>query len=216
MNIKQNIKRVQQTIQTCQHDLERVRIVAATKYAGIKQMEELYEAGITIMGENRVDAFLEKKEQLTLPIEWHFIGTLQSRKVKEIINDIEVLHSLDRLSLAREIEKYRHNPLKCLIQVNISGETTKHGLKKEQVLPFLKELQTFSKIEVVGLMTMAPQTTNEETIRLCFRELKNLQEMIQLTYHQCTELSMGMSNDYLIAIEEGATYVRLGSILFQD
>lgn len=211
-----NIKNVQQTIQTCQHDLERVRIVAATKYADIKQMEELYESGITIMGENRVDSFLEKKDQLTLPIEWHFIGTLQSRKVKDMINDIDLLHSLDRLSLAREIEKYRQKPLKCLIQVNISGETTKHGLEKDQVLPFLKQLQSFSKIEVVGLMTMAPQTTDEATIRTCFRELKNLQEMIQLTYHQCTELSMGMSNDYLIAIEEGATYVRLGSILFQD
>ncbi len=216
MNIKQNIKNVQQTIQTCQHDLERVRIVAATKYADIKQMEELYEGGITIMGENRVDSFLEKKDQLTLPIEWHFIGTLQSRKVKDMINDIDVLHSLDRLSLAREIEKYRQKPLKCLIQVNISGETTKHGLEKDQVLPFLKQLQSFSKIEVVGLMTMAPQTTDEATIRTCFRELKILQEMIRLTYHQCTELSMGMSNDYLIAIEEGATYVRLGSILFQD
>ena len=216
MNIKQNIKNVQQTIQTCQHDLERVRIVAATKYADIKQMEELYEGGITIMGENRVDSFLEKKDQLTLPIEWHFIGTLQSRKVKDMINDIDVLHSLDRLSLAREIEKYRQKTLKCLIQVNISGETTKHGLEKDQVLPFLKQLQSFSKIEVVGLMTMAPQTTDEATIRTCFRELKILQEMIRLTYHQCTELSMGMSNDYLIAIEEGATYVRLGSILFQD
>ena len=133
-----------------------------------------------------------------------------------MINDIDVLHSLDRLSLAREIEKYRQKPLKCLIQVNISGETTKHGLEKDQVLPFLKQLQSFSKIEVVGLMTMAPQTTDEATIRTCFRELKILQEMIRLTYHQCTELSMGMSNDYLIAIEEGATYVRLGSILFQD
>ena len=145
-----NIKNVQQTIQTCQHDLERVRIVAATKYADIKQMEELYESGITIMGENRVDSFLEKKDQLTLPIEWHFIGTLQSRKVKDMINDIDLLHSLDRLSLAREIEKYRQKPLKCLIQVNISGETTKHGLEKDQVLPFLKQLQSFSKIEVVA------------------------------------------------------------------
>ena len=216
MDIKQNVINVQQNIQACQHDHERVRIVAATKYADIKQMTQLYESGITIMGENRVDSFLEKKAQLTLPIEWHFIGTLQSRKVKDIINEIEVLHSLDRLSLAKEIQKYRREPLKCLIQVNISGEDTKHGLEKNQVVSFIEQLKQFSKIEVIGLMTMAPNTSDEDVIRRCFRQLKQLQQEIQQDVECCTELSMGMSNDYLLAIEEGATYVRLGSILFQN
>lgn len=216
MDIKQNVINVQHNIQACQHDDERVRIVAATKYADIKQMTQLYESGITIMGENRVDSFLEKKAKLTLPIEWHFIGTLQSRKVKDIINEIEVLHSLDRLSLAKEIQKYRREPLKCLIQVNISGEDTKHGLEKNQVVSFIEQLKQFSKIEVIGLMTMAPNTSDEDVIRGCFRQLKQLQQEIQQDVEYCTELSMGMSNDYLLAIEEGATYVRLGSILFQN
>ena len=216
MNIEKNVEQVQQDIQACQRDCEKVRIVAATKYVNFEQMKRLYDCGITIMGENRVDALLEKKAQLHLPIEWHFIGTLQSRKVKEVINEIDVLHSLDRLSLAKEIEKYRDKPLKCLIQVNISGEKTKHGLAKDEVVTFIEQLNSFSKIEVIGLMTMAPNTENELTLRRCFSELKQLQLGLEKNYKSCQELSMGMSNDYLIAVEEGATYVRLGSILFQD
>ena len=147
MNIEKNVEQVQQDIQACQRDREKVRIVAATKYVNVEQMKRLYDCGITIMGENRVDALLEKKAQLHLPIEWHFIGTLQSRKVKEVINEIDVLHSLDRLSLAKEIEKYRDKPLKCLIQVNISGEKTKHGLAKDEVVTFIEQLNSFSKID---------------------------------------------------------------------
>lgn len=216
MNIKKNVEQVQQNIQACQRDGENIRIVAATKYVNVERMKRLYDCGITIMGENRVDALLEKKAQLHLPVEWHFIGTLQSRKVKEMINEIDVLHSLDRLSLAKEIEKYRTTPLKCLIQVNISGERTKHGLAKDEVNAFIDQLNLFSKIEVVGLMTMAPNTEDETTVRRCFSELKQLQLDLEKRYKSCQELSMGMSNDYLIAVEEGATYVRLGSILFQD
>lgn len=216
MDIKKNVEQVQHNIQACQRDSETVRIVAATKYVNVEQMQRLYDCGMTIMGENRVDALLEKKAQLHLPIEWHFIGTLQSRKVKEVINEIDVLHSLDRLSLAKEIEKYRTTPLKCLIQVNISGESTKHGLSKDEVSAFIEELESFSNIQVTGLMTMAPNTTDETMIRRCFSELKELQLDLVKRFKMCQELSMGMSNDYLIAVEEGATYVRLGSILFQD
>lgn len=216
MDIKKNVEQVQRNIQACQRDDDHFRIVAATKYVNVEQMKRLYDCGITIMGENRVDALLEKKAQLQLPVEWHFIGTLQSRKVKEMINDIDVLHSLDRLSLAKEIEKYRMTPLKCLIQVNISGESTKHGLAKEEVSTFIEQLRAFSKIEVVGLMTMAPNTTDSNEIRCCFSDLKQLQLDLEKHHELCKELSMGMSNDYLIALEEGATYVRLGSILFED
>lgn len=216
MDIKKNVGKVQQNIQACQHDSEKVRIVAATKYVNVEQMKKLYDCGIMIMGENRVDALLDKKAQLHLPIEWHFIGTLQSRKVKEMINEIDVLHSLDRFSLAKEIEKYRKTPLKCFIQVNISGESTKQGLAKDDVSTFMEQLREFSNIEVIGLMTMAPHTEDEAFIRHCFKELKKLQLDLVKQYQSCQELSMGMSNDYLIAIEEGATYVRLGSILFED
>ena len=168
------------------------------------------------MGENRVDALLEKKAQLSLPIEWHFIGTLQSRKVKDVINEIACLHSLDRLSLAKEIQKYRQESLPCFIQVNVSQEESKHGLSVEEVIPFIEALKQYPVIQVMGLMTMAPHTNDEGVIRDCFKKLKQLQ--VSLLERQLdidgSMLSMGMSNDYMIAIEEGATHIRLGSVLF--
>jgi len=126
------------------------------------------------------------------------------------------LHSLDRMSLAEEIEKRAVNPVKCFVQVNVSGEESKHGLSKEEVIPFIQSLEKFSKIQVVGLMTMAPNTDDKEVIRKVFRGLKELQQEIanlNLPYAPCQELSMGMSNDYEIAIEEGATFIRIGTAL---
>jgi len=219
MNIKKNVNEVREKIEKIDKKSQCVDIVAATKYANVEQMISLYHNGIVKMGENRVDALLSKRKMIDLPIEWHFIGTLQSRKVKDVINEIDFLHSLDRESVAKEIEKYRHEPLKCFIQVNISGEETKHGLNPNKVASFLNDLKQYQKIEVIGLMTMAPNTEDVQIIRSCFRNLKKLQE--ELTRHDehfktIKELSMGMSNDYLIAIEEGSTHIRLGSVLFQD
>lgn len=218
MNIRKNVDLVRQNIQSLVVNSEAVNIVAATKYANANQILELFESGITMMGENRVDALLEKKAQLSLPIEWHFIGTLQSRKVKDIINEIECLHSLDRLSLATEIQKYRQEPLPCFIQVNVSKEESKHGLSIEEVIPFIEALKQYPVIQVIGLMTMAPHTNDEGVIRDCFKKLKQLQVSISECHLEvnCSMLSMGMSNDYMIAIEEGATHIRLGSGLFQD
>ncbi|MGL4335654.1 MAG: YggS family pyridoxal phosphate-dependent enzyme [Turicibacter sp.] len=218
MNIKENVRQVREKIQEVQIGDSNVHIVAATKYVTIEQMKDLFDCGITKLGENRVDILLEKKQQLDLPIEWHLIGTLQSRKVKDVINEIDVLHSLDRLSLAKEIAKYRQETLDCFIQVNVSQEVSKHGLKIDEVIPFIKMLVPYEKIRVIGLMTMAPHTEDQAIIRHCFQELRNLQQQIQklsFQYAPCTELSMGMSNDFVIAIEEGATFIRLGSALFQ-
>lgn len=218
MNISRNVELIRQNIESLATHSEAVNIVAATKYVNANQMEELFESGITMMGENRVDALLEKKAQMTLPIEWHFIGTLQSRKVKDMINEIVCLHSLDRLSLAKEIQKYRQEPLPCFIQVNVSEEESKHGLNVEEVIPFIEALKRYPIIEVIGLMTMAPHTDDENVIRDCFKKLKQLQTTISISgfAKNCLMLSMGMSNDYQIAIEEGATHIRLGSVLFQD
>lgn len=219
MNIQKNVDAVRQNIQSFTTDPQAVNIVAATKYADPEQMIALFESGITMMGENRVDSLLEKKCQLSLPIEWHFIGTLQSRKVKDVINEIACLHSLDRLSLAKEIQKYRQQPLPCFIQVNVSGEKSKHGLRSEEVIPFLQALKEYPIIKVIGLITMAPNTEDETIVRDCFKSLKQLQvsiSQLNLEGVECSNLSMGMSNDYTIAIEEGATHIRLGSILFQD
>lgn len=218
MTIRKNVDFVRQNIKCLVKNPESVNIVAATKYANANQMVELFESGITVMGENRVDALLEKKAQLSLPIDWHFIGTLQSRKVKDVINEIACLHSLDRLSLAKEIQKYRQESLPCFIQVNVSQEESKHGLSVEEVIPFIEALKQYPVIQVMGLMTMAPHTNDEGVIRDCFKKLKQLQ--VSLLERQLdidgSMLSMGMSNDYMIAIEEGATHIRLGSVLFQD
>jgi pyridoxal phosphate enzyme (YggS family) len=193
-----------------------IRIIAVTKYVSIERAKEAYMAGITDFGENRDEGFLQKYEVLGSEPTWHFIGTLQSRKVKNVIDKIDYLHSLERLSLAEEIQKRATKPVKCFVQVNVSGEESKHGLSPQEVIPFIEKLKEFPNIIVVGLMTMAPFTDNEQDIRRCFRGLKKLQEEIQalhLPYAPCAELSMGMSNDYIIAIEEGATFIRLGTSL---
>jgi PLP dependent protein len=193
-----------------------IRIIAVTKYVSIERAKEAYMAGITDFGENRDEGFLKKYEALGNEPTWHFIGTLQSRKVKNVIDKIDYLHSLERLSLAEEIQKRATKPVKCFVQVNVSGEESKHGLPPHEVIPFIEKLKEFPNIIVVGLMTMAPFTDNEQDIRSCFRGLKKLQEEIQalhIPYAPCTELSMGMSNDYTIAIEEGATFIRLGTSL---
>lgn len=193
-----------------------IQIVAVTKYVSVERAKEALDAGIIHLGENRDDSLLSKWEALKDQPVWHFIGTLQSRKVKNIIDKVSYIHSLDRLSLAKEIDKRANEPISCFVQVNTSGEETKHGLAPEAVEDFVKRLEEFPKIKVVGLMTMAPFTTDELIIRDCFRRLKQLQLEIQnldLPYAPCTELSMGMSNDFPIAIEEGATFIRIGTAL---
>lgn len=191
-------------------------IVAATKYIGIPEIKELVKLGITDIGENRVLTFLEKYEALKdLDITWHFIGHLQSKKVKKMINKIDYLHSLDRLSLAEEIQKHRETPLNCFIQVNISNEESKYGLPMDNVIDFCKKMQDYDKIHIVGLMGMAELTFDDELIEKQFQSLVDLKDRINHTLNlNLKYLSMGMSNDYRIAIKVGATHLRLGSILF--
>jgi len=211
MNIQQNVQKVQSQING------RAKVVAASKYVDAQALTQLYQSGIKDMGENRADAMLEKMKQLEAPVTWHFIGTLQTRKVRDMINEISCLHSLDRLSLAKEIEKHRETPLDCLVQVNVSGEGSKQGITPDALEGFLEALKPYGKINVTGLMIMAPNADDEAMIRSCFRGLRQLRDqVIEKGYGQVRELSMGMSNDYLIALEEGATMVRLGSVLFED
>lgn len=193
-----------------------VQIIAVTKQVDVERTVEVIDAGILHLGENRPEGLQTKLAAIDADVHWHFIGSLQTRKVKQVIDHVDYLHSLDRLSLADEIEKRATKVVKCFVQANVSGEESKHGLAREDVIPFIQQLAGHSKIEVVGLMTMAPNTEDETVIRQVFRELKLLQqEVVQLglSYAPCTELSMGMSNDYEIAIEEGATFVRIGTAL---
>jgi PLP dependent protein len=195
---------------------EEVKLVAVTKYVSIERAREAFEAGITNFGENRDEGLLAKWEVLGDKPAWHFIGTLQTRKVKNIIDKVEYIHSLDRISLAEEINKRADKKVKCFVQVNAAGEESKHGLAQEEVIEFIKSLRPFENIVVAGLMAMAPLTDDQKLIRTCFRELADLRKQIkelQLDFAPCTELSMGMSNDFVIAIEEGATIIRIGTAL---
>ena len=192
-------------------------IVAATKYTDAKGIRALYELGIDNFGENRVKAFLDKYEELKdLKITWHFIGHLQSKKVKTMIDKVDFLHSLDRISLAEEIQKYRLSPLDSFIEVNISDEDSKYGLKPTEVVDFYHKIKKYDKINVVGLMGMASFTNDQKLVSSQFKKLADLQaELNQKTDAEIKFLSMGMSNDYKIALEFGATHLRLGSILFR-
>lgn len=217
--IIENLKQIQHQIEIAKQRVnaeQAVQIIAVTKEVDVNRTEEAIEAGLVHLGENRPEGLLNKLDSINSAVSWHFIGSLQTRKVKQVIDQIDYLHSLDRLSLAEEIEKRATKRVKCFLQVNVSGEESKHGLTKEQALAFVKQLEQFSKIEVVGLMTMAPFTEDETMIRQVFKQLKQLQqEVSQLNIPNvpCTELSMGMSNDYEIAVEEGATFVRIGTAL---
>ncbi|MEK4385037.1 YggS family pyridoxal phosphate-dependent enzyme [Solibacillus sp. FSL W7-1464] len=217
--IIENLKQIQHQIEIAKQRAngeQAVRIIAVTKEVDVNRTEEAIEAGLIHLGENRPEGLLNKLDSINSAVSWHYIGSLQTRKVKQVIDQIDYLHSLDRLSLAQEIEKRATKRVKCFVQVNVSGEESKHGLTREQALDFVKQLEQFSKIEIVGLMTMAPFTEDETMIRQVFKQLKQLQqEVSQLNIPNvpCTELSMGMSNDYEIAVEEGATFVRIGTAL---
>jgi PLP dependent protein len=198
-------------------ELKGVHLIAVTKYVSTETAMEAMACGVTHIGENRLEGLLEKQEKIGRDtVTWHFIGSLQTRKVKEVLPHIDYLHSLDRLSLAEEIEKRADHPIKCFVQVNVSGETAKHGHSLQDVKSFIEELGKFQKIKIVGLMTMAPFTEDTTQLRTIFKQLKGCQkdiEMMDWPHAPCHELSMGMSNDFEIAIEEGATFIRVGTAL---
>lgn len=219
-SVKQNLSEIELKIAEAARksgrDAKDITVIAVTKYASCERAEEAVQAGVVNLGESYEKGFLEKKEQLGDKVSWHFIGSLQSKKVKNVINKIDYLHSLDRMSLAEEIQKRAEQTVKCLVQVNVSGEVSKHGVDASNLNKFLQNLKEYDKIKIIGLMTMAPLTENESEIRKCFSELNRLQgeiKSLNLPNVTCEHLSMGMSNDYQIAIEEGATMIRIGTAL---
>lgn len=205
---------IQQAQQRSTHSAQTVQLIAVTKTLTPEQTKQVVASGLHHLGENRPEGLLSKLDVLPDTTVWHYIGSLQTRKVKDVINHIDYLHSLDRISLANEIEKRASRPVKCFIQVNVSGEPSKHGMAPEEVKPFLDEMQSFSNVQPVGLMTMAPFKATEEEIRGYFSLLRELRNTLQAQgYTTIQELSMGMSEDYQIAVEEGATCVRIGTAL---
>jgi len=224
MNIKENILEIKKDIEKYSIDPEKVLLLPTTKYVDANGVLEVVEAGCDTVGENRVQALMEKKEILDknqkLDIKWHFIGNLQKNKVKYIAPFIEMIHSVNKLSLAKEIDKrakQNNRRIKVLLEVNISREESKEGYTLERLYEEMPELITLENIEICGLMTMAPFTANEEEIKIVFSELKILKDKLNDEYFhgELTELSMGMTNDYKIALSEGATILRVGSKIFK-
>lgn len=194
-----------------------VNVVAATKYVDSASMRELYKHGVNNFGENRVEPFLEKYEELKdLDIRWHFIGHLQRNKCKLIINKIDCLHSLDSLELAKMIDKERTSPLDVFIEVSINLEENKNGVDFHKIDEFMEEVLKYKNINVVGFMMMAIKADTHEDLLKQFKALAYLKERTEKKFNiSMPYLSMGMSNDYNEAIEAGATHVRLGRILWQ-
>jgi pyridoxal phosphate enzyme (YggS family) len=198
-----------------------VNVIAVTKYVSLARTVETIEAGYTHIGENRWQDAREKWEALqdTANIAWHFIGHLQTNKVKDVLGRFQTIHSLDRWSLAEEIQKKAKRlgmVVPCFVQLNVSGEETKYGLEPEALPLFLERLRDCDAIKVVGFMTMAPHEDEPERTRPVFRQLRMLRDESNRkgTYGiPIPHLSMGMSNDFEVAVEEGATWIRLGSVL---
>ena len=194
-------------------------MIAVTKYVDVATTEALVKTGIQHIGENRVDKFLEKYQALKdYDLTWHLIGSLQRRKVKDVINLVDYFHALDSVKLAQEIQKRAEHPIKCFLQVNISGEESKHGFAPDELDDVLAEIAQLDKIEIVGLMTMAPFEASQEELQDIFSKTHQLQKQLekkQLKNMPFSELSMGMSRDFEVAIANGATYVRIGTSFFK-
>ncbi|WP_025785132.1 YggS family pyridoxal phosphate-dependent enzyme [Sporosarcina sp. D27] len=218
--LQQRINTIEETIcQACERvgrKRDEVTVIAVTKQVSEERTQNVLDEGIIHLGENRPEGLIAKQHTIPQGAVWHFIGNVQSRKVKEIIERIDYLHSLDRLSLAKEIQKRAVEPVDCFVQVNVSFEDSKSGLSPAETLGFIEALRDYDKIRVIGLMTMAPLTEDQDTIRKVFRDLRELRDELaakKMQHAPLTKLSMGMSNDYSIAIEEGATHVRIGAAL---
>lgn len=222
MNIQKNKEAVFSAVESAAKKAgrpsESVKVIAVTKYVDSSIASELVGMGIAHIGENRVEQFLEKYNALAHhELTWHLIGSLQRRKVKEVIHFVDYFHALDSVKLAKEIDKRASKPIKCFLQVNISGEESKHGFALSEIESVLVDISLLEKIELVGLMTMAPFEADEKELDSIFSKMKQIQEELaarRLPRMPFTELSMGMSGDFEHAIAHGATYVRIGSIFF--
>lgn len=200
-------------------EVKPAKLVAATKYVDVKEIEKLEKLGVTCFGENRVQTFLEKYENYHGNGEFQFIGTLQPNKVKYIIDKVTLIHAVDRYSLLKEIEKQaakRDLEMPVLIQVNIAKEESKHGFEVEEIDEVFSNLKDYPHVKVRGLMMMAPHIESSETEKY-FKMTQELLQRLQKEYpmYQLDQLSMGMSNDYHEALNHGSTMIRIGSALFK-
>jgi len=225
-DIAANIGKIRQRIATaaarCNSAPDSIKLLAVTKTVSPLAIEQAIEAGITALGENYIQEAREKIAVIGQRVQWHMIGHLQTNKAKHAVNLFDYIHSVDRLELAVEINKRARmigRKINILIEINISGEKTKNGIPAVKSIDLIKEVSGLENVSVRGLMTMAPYSANPENSRPYFFELRNLRNKIisaGITGIQMEELSMGMTDDFEIAIEEGATIVRIGRAIFGD
>lgn len=213
-------KRIQAACDRTGRKREEVTLIAVSKTKPVETLQEAYDLGVRIFGENKVQELTAKYEALPKDIHWHMIGHLQTNKVKYIIDKAELIHSVDSLKLAETIEKEaaKHDLIAdILVEVNVAEEESKFGMKMEEVIPFVEKVSAFPHVRVRGLMTIAPFVEDPEENRSIFADLHKLYIDIKKKNHDndtVSVLSMGMTNDYEVAIEEGATMVRVGTGIF--
>jgi len=225
LSIKENIddivKRIEVTCKKAGRNPNDITLIAVSKTVESPKVREALEAGIDNLGENRVQELIKKYEDLKdTGIKWHMIGHLQKNKVKYIIDKTVLIHSVDSLSLAEEIDKRAKNKglvANVLIELNIGEEESKFGIKEENIYDFIKSLENFENIRVLGLMTVAPFCENPEDVRWVFKKMKDIYDKIStmnLKNAEMKYLSMGMTNDFEVAIEEGSNMIRIGTAIF--
>lgn len=224
--IETNIKEVQERIrQACERSgrsVSEITLIAVSKTKPFEMIEEAYTAGMREFGENKPQELRDKAKQCQLPIRWHMIGTLQSNKIKYVVGTACCIHSVDSINLAAAIEKEakkQETKIDILLEVNIAKEASKHGFLQEEVMDAVNEISKMPHLCLRGLMTVAPYTENAEENRIYFRKMKQL--LIDISSKNIDNismdiLSMGMSSDYEIAIEEGATMIRVGTGIFGE
>ena len=216
-------ERIRKACESCSRDADSVQLVAVSKTIPAETVREAIEAGVTILGENYVQEAREKFNALVqYPVSWHFIGHLQSNKAKYAVRLFDLIHSVDSLKLARELDKQAKKVDKIqpiLIQVNISGEDTKSGISADETPGLISEISRLENISIRGLMTMPPYFYQPEKVKPFFTALRELRDQIKqqsLPNVSLEELSMGMTGDFEVAIEEGATLVRIGTAIFGE
>jgi len=215
-NYKKVIELIDSAARSRGCDPKTIKLIAVTKTVGIEEVRRAFDLGIKDFGENRVQDAAVKVEGIP-EARWHFIGHLQTNKVKDVLHAYSLIHSLDRLSLAEALQNCAERlniTVEVLIQVNVSGEESKYGLAPEELPRLLKDIAAFDRLHPRGLMTMAPFVDDPEETRPYFRQLRQLRDENAKPGLELPELSMGMTNDFTVAVEEGATMVRIGSALF--
>lgn len=221
-NLEQVRKNIDEACRMAGRDPKEVTLIAVSKTKPVSMLKEAYDAGARCFGENKVQEIMDKHPQLPEDIQWHMIGHLQRNKVKYIVDKVSMIHSVDSLGLAQTIEQEaaKHNVcVPVLLEVNVAQEESKFGLKMDEVLPLIDTIADFPHIKVQGLMTIAPYVENAEDNRDFFRQLKKLSVDIEaknINNVSMSVLSMGMTGDYQVAVQEGATMVRVGTGIFGE